>query len=327
MAKKKKKLDQNVTIPESAPLPHEAATNLETAPEVIEKIEDSLEVSLDLVSSESHEPSNTQELTPQDTSAENSNSSDATPPNVALVTDRTQIKQVLEAVIFAAPRAITLLRLKNILTHFSYDVSGLKEILEELVTETQDRGFQLTKIAGGYQYRSHPEHAEVLQKLLEDKPARLGGSALEVLAIVAYKQPITRSEIDSVRGVDSGHLLKGLLEKNLIRTAGHAETPGRPLLYGTTPYFLEVFTLNSLDDLPAAEEFKRELAPSAESGSEGLSSDAPNPADLLIDSSGLSAEANHGSYNSPIEDSAESPDFGLAERAREEVEREQPAEA
>jgi segregation and condensation protein B len=250
---------------------------------------------------------------------------EAAPENSNLITDRGQIKQTLEAIIFAAPKSITLLRLKNILNHFQFDVSQLKEILEEIKTEYQDKGFQLVSVNNGYQFRTHPGQSEVLQKLLEDKPARLSPSALEVLAIVAYKQPITRAEIDSVRGVDSGHLMKGLLEKNLVRSEGHAETPGRPLLFGTTPYFLEVFSLGSLDDLPNTEEMKRELA--AAQGVDGdetlvLSPEAQGGYDGLLDinSAGLAAEPDRGVFDIKAEEAAESPDFGVEERAREEVE-------
>jgi segregation and condensation protein B len=227
--------------------------------------------------------------------------------NTELVTDQTQIKQVLEAVIFAAPKAMSYVRLKNLLTHFNFDVENLKDILQQMIDESQNRGFQMVQVAGGYQYRSHPEHAEVLQKLLEDRPTKLGASALEVLSIVAYKQPITRSEIDSVRGVDSGHLMRGLLEKNLVRTQGHAETPGRPLLYGTAPYFLEIFGLNSLDDLPAMDELARELLLKEGEG------------ELNIDSSGLSAEPERGDYDEAPVEVVEKADFGVEERAREEL--------
>ena len=172
----------------------------------------------------------------------------------------------------------------------------------------ETRGFQLVKVAGGYQFRTHPSTADLLQKLLEDKPARLGQSALEVLSIVAYKQPITRAEIDSVRGVDSGHLIKGLLEKNLIRTQGHAETAGRPLLYGTAPYFLEVFSLGSLDELPSVEEFERELP-----------SDSAEAAVLAPELGALGAEPDRGVFDQIPEESVHAAEFGVDERALEEV--------
>lgn len=240
---------------------------------------------------------------------------DATPK----ITDRAEIIQVLESIIFASPKAMSLVRLRNLLNSFQYDTSNLSEILEEMATASESRGFQLLKVAGGYQYRTHPKNSDVLQKLLEDKPARLSASALEVLTIVAYKQPLTRSEIDTIRGVDSGHLLKGLLEKNLVRTAGHAETVGRPLLYQSTPYFLEVFSLGSLDDLPAIDEFKRELVGNDSESAETAQMDvfAADPAFYDRDSP-LAANPDRGAFDQKAEDVAELPDFGLTERAREE---------
>jgi segregation and condensation protein B len=232
------------------------------------------------------------------------------------ITDRTQIEQVLEAIIFAAPKAISLVRLRNLLNSFDYETDNLVGILQDMIERSSQRGFQLVKVAGGYQFRTHPEHAAVLQKLLEDKPARLSGSALEVLAIIAYKQPLSRSEIDSVRGVDSGHLLKGLLEKNLVRTVGHSENAGRALLYGTTPYFLEVFSLGSLDDLPAIEEFQRELKPHSGDGNDTLVL-APEPG-LMPDSSDLAANPDRGTFDEISDEPVEAADFGLEERAREE---------
>lgn len=220
----------------------------------------------------------------------------------ALITNLDEIEQVLESVIFASTRPISLLRLKNLLTKYKYDVSNLGDVLTALEQKFETRGFQLSRVAGGYQFRTHPKNADVLQSLLEDKPARLSQSALEVLAIVAYKQPVTRSEIDAVRGIDSGHLMKGLLEKNLVRTVGHADTPGRPMIYGTTPYFLEVFSCGSLDDLPAVEEFQRELAPS--------DTDAANAEDADGTLNVLAATPDRGAFDHPAEERFETPDFG-----------------
>ena len=260
--------------------------------------------------------------TQSETKLEASPNSADSAPEVQKITDLKQIEQVLEAVIFAAPRAISLIRLRNILNSFHYDTSGLTDILESMIASSKERGYQLIKVAGGFQYRTAPEHAEVLQKLLEDKPARLSGSALEVLAIIAYKQPLTRSEIDSVRGVDSGHLLKGLLEKNLVRTLGHAETPGRPLMYGTAPYFLEVFGMGSLDDLPAIDELKRELVQGAGPSSDNDESIAMAAAELGLgpDGSMLAANPDRGAFDQPVgEEPVDMPDFGEQERAAEEV--------
>ncbi len=234
-----------------------------------------------------------------------------------LITDRSEILKALEATIFASPKPISLIRLKNLLNAFKFDSSQLSEALEELVKTYENRGIQLVKVAGGYQFRTHPGQSDILQKLLEDKPARLGRSALEVLAIVSYKQPVTRAEIDAVRGVDSGHLLKGLIDKNLIRSMGHAETPGRPVLYGTAPYFMEIFGLNSLDDLPAIDEFDRDMKETSETG------DAADPLVLASEFSPLAAEPDRGSFDAPAEDDVTHADFGLADHVSEDAQKQE----
>jgi segregation and condensation protein B len=252
-----------------------------------------------------------------ETAEKSSEENNAIAEDSNLITDSQEIEGVLEAIIFAAPKAISLLRIKNLLRAFSYDISQLNEILNNMVDKQDARGFQLIKVGGGYQYRTHPKHSDVMQKMLEDRPAKLSPSALEVLSIVSYKQPITRTEIDSVRGVDSGHLMKGLLEKNLVRTVGHAESPGRPMLYGTAPYFLEVFGLNSLDDLPALDEMNRELVNNDETSGENDSMMLANDPGLMIDGSSLAANPDRGAFDEPNEEAFEQPDFGETERALE----------
>ena len=239
----------------------------------------------------------------------------ATESTQQLVTDINEIESAVLALVFASPIAITPKKLKNLLTLGGYDVSQLDLVIESLTQNFEARGIQLVKVSGGSQMRTHPKHAELVQKLVEEKPQRLSRSALEVLSIIAYKQPLTRADVDHVRGTDSGHIVKSLLEKNLVRTEGHKESAGRPLLYGTTPYFLEVFSLGSLDDLPAIEEFERELQ---ESDVAVLDAD-PGFYDRP---SALDAEADRGTFDSlPVEES-EKADFGEAERAKEELSQE-----
>ncbi|MEZ4813903.1 MAG: SMC-Scp complex subunit ScpB [Bdellovibrionota bacterium] len=234
-----------------------------------------------------------------------------------LITDINELESALLALIFASPVALGTKKLKNLLSNAGYDVSQLDLVFESLFQSFENKGIQLIKVGGGYQLRTNPKYAELVQKLVEEKPQRLSKSALEVLAIVAYKQPITRADIDHVRGTDSGHLLKGLLEKNLVRTEGHKETAGRPLLYGTSPYFLEVFSLGSLDDLPAIEDFERELKDvDTDAGEGGLVMDA-DPG--FFENSSLDATADRGDYDTPAEVDFEAPDFGEAERALEET--------
>ena len=133
----------------------------------------------------------------------------------------------------------------------------VKEILENLQEnyQTQTHGFELVPVANGYQFRTKLDLAEFLKE--EKKPSliRLSPPAMEALAIVAYKQPVSRSEIEEIRGVDCGAVLKTLLDRELIRLIGRSEDPGRPLVYGTTQKFLEIFSLSTLKDLPDPSEF------------------------------------------------------------------------
>lgn len=217
-----------------------------------------------------------------------------------LITAVDEIESAIESIIFAAPQAISLAKIKNLLKAAGYSTESAGDIIKSLQQTYEDKGIQLVRIAGGFQFRSHPKNSNVLSRMLEDKPAKLSRSALEVLAIIAYKQPVTRAEIDTIRGIDSGHLMRGLMEKNLVRTSGHAETPGRPFLYGTTPYFQEVFSLGSLDDLPSLEDTGREL---------GDSDTLQTEADYYDRSSPLAAEPDRGDFDEPAEDENVLPDF------------------
>lgn len=127
------------------------------------------------------------------------------------------------------------------------------EINEEL--ETTDRPFRIVKIAGGYQFATTPQHGQLVQRLLKARNRkRLTQAAMETLAIVAYRQPLTKGEVDAIRGVNSGEVVNSLVEKGLLTIVGRSETPGKPLLYGTTDEFLRIFGLNSLSELPKLRE-------------------------------------------------------------------------
>jgi segregation and condensation protein B len=130
---------------------------------------------------------------------------------------------------------------------------ALDELREEY--RRARRGFVLAELADGYQLRSRPEHAEYIRRLQVSRPARISRAALETLAIIAYRQPATRADIEYLRGVDSGGVIKSLLDKRLVRIVGKKDMPGRPLLYGTSREFLEFFGLRSLEDLPSLKEF------------------------------------------------------------------------
>ena len=143
------------------------------------------------------------------------------------------------------------------------DSAGIRAMLEELKAEylNSNRGMRIIEVAGGFQMVTTPELSVFLKKFYQKPPERLSRPTLETLSIVAYKQPITRKEIESIRGVDSSGIIKGLINKGLLRTAGRRRAPGRPFVYVTTRQFLEYFGLRSLEELPKIEEFaKMEVA-------------------------------------------------------------------
>ncbi|MBN2438246.1 MAG: SMC-Scp complex subunit ScpB, partial [Deltaproteobacteria bacterium] len=131
-------------------------------------------------------------------------------------------------------------------------------LLEGLTREYADRGggICLREVAGGFQFRTRPDLAPWLRKLKAGRPAMLSPAAMETLAVVAYRQPLVKSEIDRIRGVDASGALKGLLEKKLVRIVGRKDVPGKPIIYGTTRKFLEVFNLKDLSELPTLRELK-----------------------------------------------------------------------
>ena len=162
------------------------------------------------------------------------------------------LKGLIEALLFVSDRP---LELKDVARAAKIDRARTAELLDELKRDYLGRGIRLEEVAGGFSFRSSPTFATQVRDYLSLRPVRLSRAQLETLAIVAYRQPITRPEIDDIRGVDSGPVLKGLLERDLIRIIGKKDEPGRPMLYGTTPTFLEVFSLTSLRDLPTLREY------------------------------------------------------------------------
>jgi len=165
---------------------------------------------------------------------------------------RDEQKRALESLIFVSERAATAAQLARAIKSRAAIV---RELLAELMLEYKDRGIQLIEVAGGYQFRSSPACAPMVRDFVAQRPVRLTRAQLETLALVGYRQPITRPEVDEVRGVDSGSALRVLLERGLIKMLGRKDEPGRPLLYGTTPHFLEFFGMQNLKDLPTLREF------------------------------------------------------------------------
>jgi len=174
-------------------------------------------------------------------------------PITAASMDALQLKQLVEALVFAADKPITVQRLRQ-LTRVS-DVARLEQALTEIAADFAERGLVLQQVSGGYQFRTRPQFSAWVQQLIAGRPVRLSRAQLETLAIIAYRQPITRPEIDDIRGVDSSATLKLLMDRMLIRVLGKKEEVGRPMLYGTTREFLDFFSLGDLRELPTLREY------------------------------------------------------------------------
>jgi segregation and condensation protein B len=163
--------------------------------------------------------------------------------------------RTLEALLFSTHHPLTAGRLAEMLELESTKPlrRAIKELNEQYVTS--DRSFRVEQVAGGYQLLTLPEFGEILKQAHQKEvDAKLTKAAMETLAIIAYKQPILRADIEAIRGVACGETIRSLMEKHLVKIAGRAEIPGRPILYGTTKRFLELFGLNSLKDLPQSDD-------------------------------------------------------------------------
>ncbi len=175
-----------------------------------------------------------------------------------------ELKGIVESLIFASEEEISSRQIKDIVDKSGLHISlqEIEESIEILNREYQvgNNSFEITRIAGGFSFSTKKEYGRFVGKLIEEKQKKkLSQSALETLAIIAYKQPITRSEMEFIRGVNVDYIVNSLLEKDMITIKGRAETPGRPILYATTKTFLKVLGLNSLEDLPKLKEINEIL--------------------------------------------------------------------
>jgi segregation and condensation protein B len=210
-------------------------------------------------------------------------------------------RRIIEALILSSTEPISAMKLAEIIPYCK--AGQAKDLVNELNTEyaEQDRAFEIWEIAGGYQIRTRAEFSGYLQKLQKERALRLSQAALETLAIIAYRQPATRAEIEEVRGVDAGATVKSLLDRQLIRIAGQREVPGRPMLYGTTRRFLEVFGLENLKNLPTLrelDEMAREQGLLQQASDDAL---APEASSLAVEGD---AETQAVVPEGPVEDSA-----------------------
>ena len=173
--------------------------------------------------------------------------------------ERDELKSIVENVLLAADQPVNAGELEKIFLNTA-EKNDLQVILEELKEEYQSRNLQILEVADGYQLCTRHEFNEWIRKFLKlDRSSRLSQPSLDTLSIIAYKQPLTRQEVDDIRGVDSSGVVKTLLEKKVIGPAGRKKVPGRPIMYRTTQKFLEYFGLKDLSDLPTLEDLKEEL--------------------------------------------------------------------
>jgi segregation and condensation protein B len=189
-----------------------------------------------------------------------------------------EIKAALESIIYAADEPATLDQIANAL---GVEKTVARSALDLLVAsyQTDERGIEVRKVAGGWKFYTKPQHHDAVRKFIKSlqPPLRLTMPALETLAVIAYKQPVTVPEINEIRGVHVGGVIKTLLEKRLITTAGRKEVIGRPILYRTSKQFMMRFGLSDLDELPSLKEFEQ-LAQAALGSDSGIAPNEPEPA-------------------------------------------------
>lgn len=174
--------------------------------------------------------------------------------------EREQLKAIVENVLLASDQPVMVDHLQKTLLNGT-DKAELKSVLEELKEEYQGRNLQILMVAEGYQLSTRHEYSDWIRKFLKlDKTTKLSQPSLDTLSIIAYKQPLTRQEVEDIRGVDSSGVVKTLLEKKVIAPAGRKKVPGRPIMYRTTRKFLDYFGLKDLKDLPTLEDFKDEIS-------------------------------------------------------------------
>ena len=207
--------------------------------------------------------------------------------------DAQESRRIIEALLFASENPLTVEQIREVLGEGG--AAAIRQWIEELRHGYREahRAFTIEEVAGGFQMATDPQLAPWLRKLYkEERSDRLSGAALETLAIIAYRQPLTRAEIERIRGVNVDGVMRTLLEKGVIKILGRKEVPGRPLIYGTTKEFLQYFGLNSLVDLPSLDELTKPPSPTP-----GVGQTAPAP-------SGPEAQAEDARVSSAPEDTA-----------------------
>ncbi|XGC82466.1 SMC-Scp complex subunit ScpB [Bdellovibrio bacteriovorus] len=239
-----------------------------------------------------------------------------------------RLESIVESVLFASDRPVSLASLKLLFKGTNIRTDKIRRALDQLAVEYAGgrRGVTLEEVPGGYQLRTKIDNMEFLKRTLKARQFKLSGPALEVLSIVAYKQPTVKAEVDEIRGVESGHLLRALMEKNLVCFEGKSELPGRPMQYGTTKKFLEIFGLRSLKELPTLTQID-ELLP------EGIDEVQAEEKPTLASITDTMSETFNGSYSqgeeelmkiqSQLEDIATTSNFFEEEKRRQAEKRDQ----
>ena len=169
-----------------------------------------------------------------------------------------ELKKIVESTLFASNEPLSLERLQGLFEEEERPDKGtLRDIIEALQVDCEKRGVELREVASGYRFQGKAETARWVSRLWEEKPARYSRALLETLALVAYRQPITRAEIEDIRGVSvSTNIIRTLQEREWVRVVGHRDVPGKPAMYATTRQFLDYFDLKTLDELPPLSELK-----------------------------------------------------------------------
>lgn len=187
------------------------------------------------------------------------------PPGMAEM----ELKAIVEAALFAAQRPLNIAELDGLFPeHEKPETSAIRAALGDLAEDYRDRPIELKQVASGFRFQVREALSPWVSRLFEERPARYSKAFLETLAIVAYRQPVTRGEIEDIRGVSvSTHIIRALLEREWVQVVGHKEVPGRPALYATTRQFLDYFNLQNLDDLPPLQALIEQIAPPFETDS------------------------------------------------------------
>lgn len=204
------------------------------------------------------------------------------------------LSNIIESLLFVADEPLSVAKLKAVLE--TADTKEITTALHSLADRYEARGggFGLSEVAGGWQLRTRPEYHEWIKRLLQPSPQRLSKASLETLAIVAYNQPIIRADVEHIRGVDCGGILRQLLERKLIRVLGRKEIAGRPLIYATSKLFLELFDLKDLKDLPTPKEIEEMGATHDDTPSQRIDTDT---ASLLDEALEKTTEAVYGAMD------------------------------